>query len=450
MPPPSRDPDGLSPETGFRQQLEEIFRAALVAVDPAACVRRAIERRGDDLRIAGRSIPASTRIAVLAVGKAAPRMAAAFEAIAGEQIAGGLAVGAAGYETAPLERIALCEAAHPIPDERSERAARAAMRQVASLRSDDVLVVLLSGGASSLLACPAEGLRLDDLARASEVLLAGGAEIHELNSVRKHLSAVSGGRLAALACCRRIEVLAISDVPGDRLDVIGSGPFAPDSSRYADALAVIEARGLRAALPEAVVQRIEAGVRGEAPETLDARDPVFRRVRSEILAGNRDALEAAGHAAAERGLLPFVCERWLSGEARVAGRRLAALADAVVSERPVCLIAGGETAVTVRGSGRGGRNQELALAAALALEGRTHVALLAAASDGIDGPTDAAGAHADGGTVARAHALGRDAETALRDNDSHGFFASEGGLLRTGATGTNVMDLALLRLEPRR
>jgi glycerate-2-kinase len=298
------------------------------------------------------------------------------------------------------------------------------------------------------LACPAEGLSLEDLAETTRALLESGAEIEELNAVRKHLSAVSGGRLARRASARRVEVLAISDVPGDRLDVIGSGPFAADPTTYAGALAVLSARGVVERVPESVRRHLESGARGEREETVAPGDRALARVRTTVLASNRTAVEAARRAALRRGLTTRVVSPPLAGEAREAGRALVALARDGRRPEPLCLVAGGETAVTVRGPGSGGRSQELALAAALDLDGGAPTALLAAGTDGSDGPTDAAGAYADEGTVARGHRAGVDGREALRDNDSHGFFAAEGGLFVTGPTGTNVMDLALLRVDP--
>jgi glycerate-2-kinase len=426
--------------------LEEVFWDALAAVDAGAALRRAVRARGGELRVAGAPVDRAARLVVLAAGKAAAAMAAALEEVAGPRIAAGLAVAKDGCGL-PLARIALLEAGHPIPDRRSEQAAREALRLVESARPDDVLLVLLSGGASSLLAGPAPGLGLEDLARTTAALLAAGAEIGELNAVRKHLSAVAGGRLAERAACRRIEVLALSDVPGDRFDVIGSGPFAPDPTRFEDALAALERRGVRGAVPRAVLEHLEAGARGGVPETPKPGAPQLARVRSTLLASNRTALLAAAGSARRRGWRAPVLEGALRGEARCAGRRLAALARALRAPGPVCLLAGGETSVRVRGPGRGGRSQELALAAALELAGVPGVALLAAGTDGSDGPTDAAGAFVDGGSAARGRRRGRDPAADLAANDSYAFFDAEGGLLRTGPTRTNVMDLALVLVE---
>lgn len=431
-----------------RAHLEALFREALLAVDASAAVQRVVVRHGDELSIAGVPLDPRAHLVVLAVGKPAAGMAAALERLAGERIDAGLAVTKDGHG-APLERIALREAAHPVPDARSQCAAREAIHLVQTAQREDVLVVLLSGGASSLLSDPAPGLTLADVAGTTTALLAAGVDIEGLNAVRKHLSAVAGGRLARRAACGRIEVLAISDVPGDRLDVIGSGPLAPDPTTYADALDVLDEAGLRDRVPAAVRAHLEAGARGEVEETPKPGDPDLARVRTTVLASNRSALEAVRAAVEREGRRAVVLEGGLRGEAREAGRRLAALAGSLAGSRPVCLVAGGETTVHVRGGGRGGRSQELALAAALELEGRAGAAILAAGTDGTDGPTDAAGAYADGETVARGRARGVDAQAALADNDAYTFFAAEGGLFRTGPTGTNVMDLALLEIDAR-
>ena len=435
----------MNPEGFARARLEELFSAALEAVDPAHAVEGAVRRNGDQIEVAGEPLEPGARLVVLAVGKAAGTMARALEALVGDRIAAGLVVVPDGLAV-DLEHMTLREAAHPIPDERCERAGQMAIDLVAGARPDDVLLAMISGGASSLVSCPIGAVTLSDLANTTDQLLQGGAAIGELNAVRKHLSRVAGGRLAAHATSKRIEVLVISDVPGDRLDVIGSGPLAADPTTYRDALDSVSRIGGR--FPERVLAHLEAGARGEFDDTPSAGAAIFERVRNTLLASNVTAIEAACLAAEARGMRALALPGYLKGEAQVAGRRLAVLGKSTVSSQPVCAIAGGETAVVVRGNGRGGRSQELALAAAVELAGNQKVALLAAGTDGIDGPTDAAGAYADGETVARGDELGVDARAALADNDSHGFFDREGGILRTGPTGTNVMDLAFLYVDP--
>jgi len=435
----------VNPASRARAQLEQVFCSALEAVDARSAVERAVVEADGELLICGRPLAADRRVRVLAVGKAAGAMAEAFEQRARDRIEAGLAITKDGHG-ARLERIGLRFAGHPVPDARSEAAAREAMELVSSAAPDVATVVLLSGGASSLMACPAPGLSLADLAQTTALLLAAGADIDELNTVRKQLSAVGGGRLGRLARSERVEVLAISDVPGDRLDLIGSGPFVKDPSTRADALAVVSRRSLSARLPAAVLAHLGSSEPAPTPDRAPAG------VRTTLLATNADAVAAAVVAAAEIGMRPVVLTPSLTGEAARVGERVAALASALAppagDPRPLCLIAGGETTVTVRGAGRGGRNQELALAAAIGMDGRSGLDLLAVGTDGNDGPTAAAGAHSNGGTVARGRAAGRGAALALAENDSHGFFAAEGGLVVTGPTGTNVMDLLLFRVDP--
>lgn len=441
-----------------RAELEALLCAALGAVHGERLVRDAVCEQDGALAIAGRRVPEPARLVVAAAGKAAAAMAAGLEAVAGARIARGWLVTRDGHaETAraagalPPARWTVREAGHPVPDARSERAAHELLALAAATEPEDVLVVLLSGGASALLACPLPGLTLADLAAVTRVLLGSGAAIDEVNAVRKHLVEVAGGRLACATRAGRIEVLAISDVPGDQLDVIGSGPCSPDPTRFADALAVLAGRGLAAALPPAVRAHLEAGVRGERPESPKPGAGGFERVRTTLLAGNATALAAATTAARQRGLAVVPLPEALRGEAREAGRRLAALAASLRPRAPTLLLAGGETTVTLPASepaGRGGRSQELALAAALELAGCEGVTLLAAGTDGSDGPTDAAGACVDGTTTARARAAGHDAQASLARHDSHSFFLADGGVVRTGPTGTNVMDLVLARVDP--
>jgi glycerate-2-kinase len=430
-----------------RAALEALFHAALDAVLPRVAVARGVQREGALLAVAGVIPPSKTRCTVLAAGKAAPAMAAAFVAEAGARVRGGLVVTKDGHGAAP-HGFRLLEAGHPLPDARSEAAGEAALGLAAAVDPGDALVVLLSGGASALLACPVEGVTLAALRETTDQLLRAGAEIGELNCVRKHLTRVSGGRLAATTRARLILVLAISDVLGDDWATIGSGPCAADPTTYADALGVLARRGLEARVSATVRAHLEAGAAGRREETVKPGDPVLARVHAQRVASNRDALAAARAAAQGEGLAAVVLTDGLRGEAREVGRRLAAAARTLRPGPPRLLLAGGEPTVTVRGRGRGGRAQELALAAALELDGDARVALLAAGTDGSDGPTPAAGAYVDGGTVARGAAAGQDARAALAENDAYGFFAREGGAFVTGPTGTNVMDLVLVRVDP--
>ena len=440
-----------APSIEARSRLEGAFLHALAAVSPRRALARVLGTGAEGcgpLQIAGRGLASDQRIVALAVGKAACAMARELERWAGERLVRGLAITKDAHAL-PLERFAVLLAGHPIPDARSAAAAREALALAAGTRPDDLFVVLLSGGASSLTSRPGEGLSQADLAATGGWLLASGATIEELNCVRKHLGVFGGGKLAAAASAGRIELLAISDVPGDRLDVIGSGPCSGDPSSWKQALEVVERHGGREALPRDVLRVLEQGAAGERPETPPPGDPGLAGVRERVIARNADARHAASEALRQAGWRAIDAGETLLGEASELGATLVGRArEAVGSGARGVYIAGGETTVTLRGSGRGGRNQELALAAACAERGRGDWALLAVGTDGGDGSTDAAGAFADGRTVARGAELGCDAAAALGDNDSHGFFSCEGGVLRTGPTHTNVMDLALVAIDP--
>lgn len=434
-----------------RDPLRKILRAAIGSVAAGAAVENELAVGPGVLSVGGHKLPDTSKLVVIAIGKAAAPMAATVAAKVPERIRAGLVVTkdghCEGHALAPFE---VFEAGHPIPDARGEIAARRVLELASSADPNDVLLVLLSGGASALVSLPPLGIRGDELALTNELLLQSGADIRELNAVRKHLSQISGGRLAEVAVASQILVLAISDVPGDGLDVIGSGPCAPDPSRFKDALEVLERRGLTQRVPASVLRYLNRGQQGDEPETPKPGEPAFARVRHKIVANNAAARYAAAAEATALRARVISLGECIRGEASSVGRRLAALSAAVVCEDPVCLIAGGESVVRVRGRGLGGRNQELALAAAIEFDGSAArgPVLLAVGTDGSDGPTPAAGAWADVGTVARGRRCAVDAHAALADQDSHTFFRAESGLLVTGPTGTNVMDLVLVWIPP--
>lgn len=421
-----------------RALLRDLFAAALAAVDGGAAVRQALAH----------TVSAPARAHVLSVGKAAISMAAAWHAHAGAPCAG-LAIAREPGELPAPWRVLL--GGHPLPTDASARAGRAALAFAAEAPPDAELVVLLSGGASALMSAPLAGLTLGALRETTSLLLRSGAEIGELNAVRKHLTAASGGRLAASMSALSALVLVLSDVIGDDFGTIASGPLAADATTFADAIAILRGRGCWESAPAAVRSHLERGAAGEIPETPKPGAEVFRRVRQLVLANNSSALEAAAQRARACGLRA-VCDREpLRGEAREVGARIARrvidASHAEAGERRVWIF-GGEPTVTVRGDGRGGRCQELALGAAIALQGRKRMTLLAAGTDGSDGPTPAAGAFADGDTVARGRAAGVNAADALARNDAYAFFAREGGLFSTGPTGTNALDVVMVLAEP--
>jgi glycerate 2-kinase len=391
---------------------------------------------------------------VVAVGKAAAAMAVAAEAALGSRLMPSLAIGVASRRRPA--RIPFIEAGHPLPDERGLEAARAVEGLVDALGTKDLLLVLLSGGASALLPAPAPGLRLSDKIETTRRLLHAGADIRELNVVRKHLSRLKGGGLARRAAPARVVCLAISDVVGDDLSVIGSGPTAPDPTTYADACAVLARHALRSAVPRRVRDHLEAGAAGARAETPKPADTLFRRTRTEILASGRHALAAAARTARRLGYTPVVLTHHLGGEAREVGRLLGAiLRERVESgprgQRPACLLAAGETTVTVRGRGRGGRNLELAVAAAPEIDGLSGALLVSLATDGVDGASKAAGGLVTGRTMARARAHGlAPAQVFLDANDSESFLAPLSDLVITGPTATNVADIVVMLGGPMR
>jgi hydroxypyruvate reductase len=400
------------------------------------------------LRALGGIAPPGGRLLVVGAGKASGAMAAAVEEVWGDRIGDGLVVVKDGH-LAPTQRIRLAEAGHPVPDERGAVAAREILALAATARAGDLVLVLVSGGGSALTPAPAPPLTLADKQAVTRLLLSAGADINQLNAVRKHCSAFKGGQLARAAVPARVVALLLSDVIGDPLDVIASGPTAPDASTFADALGILDRFRLRERVPGSVRERLERGARGEVAETPKPDDPLFRRVSNVVIGNNEIVVDAAAARAAALGFRPHVLTRSLHGEAREAARDLVALGREIRAGRgpvipPACVIAGGETTVTVRGAGAGGRCQELALAAALELEGLEQMVLLAAGTDGSDGPTAAAGALADGESASRARRQGRDPRARLDDNDSHPVFAGLGDLVTTGPTNTNLLDLYLL------
>jgi len=427
--------------------VKEILSSALKAANPADAVERECGRIRSLYGSGGYS-----RLLVIGFGKAAVPMARALEESLGELIAGGVVITKYGHgATHALKRVRVQEAGHPLPDQNGVNGTEeiAALAGAADERA--LAVVLISGGGSALFVSPAEGISLEEKQETTSLLLRAGAEIQELNAVRKHLSRVKGGRLAGLLYPAATVSLILSDVIGDPLDVIASGPTSPDCTTFADALNVLGRYGLLGRAPQAVVRRLENGRKGVIPETPKQGDPVFGNVENVIIGSNRLALDAAKAAAEAMGMRSEIISAEVAGEAGEAGRSLAfkALTAKLRKETRVqdCLISGGETTVTVTGTGKGGRNMELALAFALEIEGVPGITLLSAGTDGTDGPTDAAGAVVDGMTIVRARARGLDPDEFLRNNDSYAFFRKAGGLVITGPTGTNVMDMQIVVIE---
>ncbi|HEX4227400.1 MAG TPA: glycerate kinase [Bryobacteraceae bacterium] len=430
----------------LRRDALGILKAALRAADAGEAVRRRFRITDSQLR-AGPvrlSLNRFDRVYLVAVGKAAAPMAAAIEKILGARLTGGIVVTKHGHASARLKRMEVFESSHPIPDETGAEAALQVAQLARELNARDLVIVAVSGGASALLPAPLAPVTLAIKKATTDELLRAGADIFELNAVRKHLSALKGGRFAALAYPATIVGLLLSDVIGDPPDVIGSGLTAPDVSTCDDALRVLNKYEPSCKIPDRVRQAIERG-----QETPKPGDAIFDRVHNVIVGSNRLALAAAATEAKARGYRTLVLSSSMQGESREIARAHAQILREVIASGnpvrpPACLLAGGETAVTVRGAGKGGRNQEFALAAAIDLQSSPNCLVLSAGTDGTDGPTDAAGALASGDTIRRACLMDLDAVKSLAGNDSYPFFDALGDLIRTGPTGTNVMDIHLL------
>lgn len=437
------------PASPARPLLRTLITAGLRAVDPARALRRTLSRAGHSLTVGTRTydLRRYDRIVAVGAGKASARMAQALEGVLGARLDGGLVVVKTGH-AAPTDRVQVVEAGHPIPDRAGLRAAAQLRAQVASLTARDLLIVLLSGGASSLLPAPTPPVTLSDKQRTTDLLLKCGATIHEINGVRKHLSLIKGGRLVA-STRATVVTLLLSDVIGDDLSVIGSGPTVPDPSTYRDAIGALQRYQIWPRVPRTVRDHLLRGRRGAIPETPKPGSTRFRKVQHEIIGGNQALLSDVTGAARQAGLRTVLWPEAVTGEARHAAARLAAFvrriaagSDAILP--PCCVVAGGETTVTVTGKGKGGRAQEFAAAAATAVAGLPNVWVAAFGTDGTDGPTDAAGAVVSGNTVERAMQRGLDIRRALRRHDTYPLLKSLNAHIVTGPTGTNVNDLYLL------
>ena len=432
-----------------RTMLKQLLLAGLDAADPESAIRRAVRVRHGSLMIGARQydLMRFSRVVCIGAGKASGVMSAALERQLGTRLEGGLVVVTDGC-AAKTKRIQLIEARHPVPDRRSELAARRIVRLIGSLTDRDLVLMVLSGGASSLLAAPAVGLTLKEKQLTTRLLLKSGATIQEINTVRKHLSGIKGGRLANATSATVISLI-LSDVPGDDPATIGSGPMAPDPSTFADAKRVLETYGIRNRIPLAVRRHVDRGVRGRIPDTPRPGEALFARVQHHVIGNNRAAIECMAKRARTLGLRSLILTTTFSGEACDIGKLFGNLAREMRDSGnpvrpPACLLAGGELTVTVKGKGLGGRAQEFALAAAPCIDGLSGVFVAGFGTDGIDGPTEAAGAVVDGNTVSRAKKQGVSLEAALRENDSYGFFHGAGGHIVTGPTGTNVNDVYMI------
>jgi glycerate 2-kinase len=438
-----------------RDDLRAIYTAAISSVDPCRAIKTHLKRRGGWLRLYVNTglhkkinLNDFDRIFVVGAGKASAPMAKAIESIMGDRITGGLICTKQGY-TAKLSNIRIVEAAHPIPDARGMAAAEEILNILMSARARDLAISLISGGGSSLLPLPPGPISLEEKREATDLLLKSGAGIHEINTVRKHLSLVKGGNLAKAAGDATVLNLVVSDVVGDDMGVIASGPFSPDGSTFKDALDVLERYGLVEKVPAPVTDRLRRGARGEIEENPGRDSPVFKNVTGLIVASNIIALEAAKSEAERMGYHSVILSSMVEGDTRDAAfwhsriaREVAASSNPV--RAPACIISGGETTVAVSGDGLGGRNTEFALNAAVFIDGLTNVTVASIGTDGTDGPTDAAGAVVDGLTVFRAKEKGMDIRIYSKRNDSYHFHKELDNLIITGPTNTNVMDLRIM------
>ena len=434
----------------MREHALKIFQMGLQAVDPVEAIKRHTRKDKNILFIGDQQFNLNNfdRILVVGAGKAVAPMAKAMEDLLDDRISGGVIV-VKDEHGLPLNKITVREARHPVPDERGVTGTEEILSLVEKAGERDLIVCLISGGGSALLIAPVSEISLEDKQKATKLLLASGATIHEFNTVRKHLSRAKGGRLAQMAYPATVASLILSDVVGDDLDVIASGPTVPDSSTFQDADRILHDYDIWDQLASSVRHHIEKGSSSQIEDTPKPDNPAFQKCSQALVGTNLQALEAAAKAAESLGYRSFILSSKVEGEAREVAKFFTAIAKEVPDSEnpvksPVCVLCGGETTVTLQGDGLGGRNQEFALAAALAIEGLDNTVVLSGGTDGTDGPTDAAGAISDGTTVTRARENGLDPKAFLQRNDSYHLFQKLDDLVMTGPTRTNVMDIYLL------
>lgn len=443
-------PRGHSATQRMRGDAKRIYEAGLRAADPGAAIHRLCKNEKDRLRVGEKVIDLSSiqRVLVVGAGKATAPMAGAVEAILGDRISEGLISVKYGH-TVPLRHLQTLEAGHPLPDANGVNAAQRIIEIAGRAARRDLVIVLISGGGSALLPLPRPGISLADKQQTTDQLLACGATIHEINAIRKHLSAIKGGHLAQAAAPAMLISLILSDVVGDDLDVIASGPTVPDRTTFGDCLEIIRRYGIESRLPPPVRDLLNAGAAGGVAETPKPGTGLWDHSHHCIVGSNAMALQAAARTAEEMGYRTLRLSSRMEGETRTVAQVHAAIAREVLATghplpAPACILSGGETTVVIQGRGKGGRNQEFALSAARSIDGTGAIVILSAGTDGTDGPTDAAGAFADHTTVQRARAAGMRITDYLADNNAYPFFETLGDLLKTGPTGTNVMDLNIV------
>jgi glycerate 2-kinase len=450
-----KTPKGMS-ERFLRKSAKEIFRFSLNAVDPFYAIKKQVKLVEDTLWVAGRlyHLKDIRRILVIGAGKASAPMAQAVEKILGSGIHKGIVVTKHGY-VAPLKKIQLVEGGHPLPDKGGIKGTKRILRLISNLDQNDLVICLISGGGSALLVSPSPGISLKEKKELTDQLLRCGANIKEINTIRKHISQVKGGRLAQLAHPAYVMTLILSDVIGSRIDSIASGPTAPDTTTFSDCLKILQKYKLKDKIPPSIYDHLKKGAQGKIEETPKPGDPIFKKVRHFIIGSNSLALEAAKQKAEDLGFNTIILSRPVSGDTTRAALRHANFAKRIQEKGdpvfpPACLISGGEATVKVRGKGLGGRNQEFVLVGATKIAGLENMVMLSAGTDGTDGPTDAAGAICDGRTIKKAIPKGLDPKQYLDNNDSYHFFQKLGDLLKTGPTNTNVMDVHLILVGTKR
>jgi len=434
----------------MREDATAIFYAGLQAVEPGVAVKNFCRRENNSLLVGNRvyDLARFNNLFVVGAGKASAAMASAIEDLVGDRITSGI-INVKYEHVTDLRHIELREAGHPVPDENGESGSHAILKLVADAGEKDLVLCLMSGGGSALLPLPADGLSLKDKQETIKVLLSCGATIHEINAIRKHTSKMKGGRLARAVYPASLVSLILSDVVGDNLDVIASGPTVPDSSTFSECREILKKYNIIDRLPETVVRQIDAGTSGEIPETPKTGDPAFETTQNLIVASNFEAITAARAKAERLGYHTVILSSMIEGETKHVAHVHGAIGREIIRSgnpvpAPACILSGGETTVTITGKGLGGRCQEFALAAAMDISGSDNIVILSGGTDGTDGPTDAAGAVADSYTITRAADMGLDPRHYLSDNDSYHFFENLGDLFKTGPTNTNVMDLRIV------
>jgi hydroxypyruvate reductase len=442
----------------MKRTAKVIFSKALSAVDPSKIVKERIriERDRLSIKMQGDSekifdLKAFHKILLVGTGKASSSMARAIEELFGDRMTKGVIITKYGH-LLPLKQTQTIEAGHPIPDRKGYEGARKIQRMLKESGPNDLVIFLLSGGGSALLPFPAAGIELKEKQEVTQLLLDSGADIKEINTVRKHISRMKGGRVAEWAYPSTVIALILSDVVGDQLDVIGSGPTVPDPSTFEEAWEILKKYGLLNEIAPSIRKHLQSGREGKVEETPKPGEAVFEKVSNILIGSNILALREAKKEAESLGFNTLILSSSIEGETREASRFHTAVAKEVISSgnpipRPACILSGGETTVTIKGKGLGGRNQEFVLAGALEISGVEKVVLLSGGTDGTDGPTDASGALADHTTVHRAETMGLNPRAHLENNDAYPFFQKLGDLLITGPTHTNVMDVRIILVD---